>query len=1638
MAMKLYNHKVTSILFYFFSLLAPAIAMALAFYCNGIYPGSDVTLLIYDMDAQYVSFFGYLHNIGNGYNTLMFQTLSGMGGSFFGTWAYYLASPLSLIVLFFDKANLPDAIYFITLIKISLCGLSFYIYVLKGRIKCKNKLLALIGSWTYALIGYNMIYAMNLMWIDGVIMLPFVVLGADLLFEKKKPLPFILSLSLSIIFNYYTAYMIILYVVVHYVFVCVSYKISIKNSARIGFHFLISGILSLIISCFVLIPVLLDLSNGKFSENSKELHGIIRTPFSILRQLLPRSYGGLIANDAPPIYCGLVILFFFVVYFFLKEIHIRKKVIALSVCTLFVIALCWDRIDVIFHGFRIPDCYPARYSFIICFFLISVALESIPAFISKYIEDTRKTIAYIIICAIVLFDMTYNAAFTFSSLNSDNETGGYVERFYYDYYYLQSEFLKENTTIFSANTSVDVDFNFNDGLLYGIPSIDYFSSSYNLGIAEFLRGMGLNVVYNVIRDQGLCPLSASLLNVEYYYLHFNDSEIPYYVDYFNHESESGIFVNPYSLGLGGVIYDSSSDCIPLSYNAFENLNSFCFSLTGRDDVFVDCNDYSKLETFIDESGYIIKSYTIHPIEGRHLYLYVSPADYYASSELLCDDEIYLGDRLIATYKNVGDRYLIDLGLSDGNNLTFTLKTSSDISEAYFYYFDDDSYYASMEELNGRKLSSVNYSSRGISAEYDCESAGEVLLLLPYQDGYYISVDGVETEYESYMDSLIRVSVPSGHHELIIRFRTPGLVLGIIASSIGVFLAFIYLSILKRKRKLNEAESSFIVFSESKTFESNMITERNNISNKTLVYFLSFIIPVIVAFIAFYNQGIYIGGTNTVLIYDLRGQILPLYGYLSNFGEGYNTLLHTMSGGLGGNFWGDLTYYYSPMDFIYCFADVESLPDLIYIVLLIRIGLCGLFASIYAYSRIKSEYKNIFTVLLSCCYALMSFNFAYSMLPMWFDCVMLLPLLAMFLENIISGKRSYLFVLVFSICIISNFYIAYMNAIALFLFFVFRSVEEGLSLKTTFRRIVSLFLHGVISAGICSVFLVPSLIDFSRGRLVSGSIETADLFIKNNLFDVFRSMFPMGYYGLDSNQSPYIFCGSIIALLSFAWLFDKNTSLKTRITGALLIAFYFISFILGPFDRFWHGFSDPVGFSCRYSFTFVFVLIVFSIRSINFLSNISIKCSDFLKRLLVIGAFTYTLVELTLNASFMISSLFYDYNYSNRDEYRRYSKVILNGLSYLSSNEDGHERLAKNFSYSVFDGALYGYEGLQLFSSSYNSSVIEFLQKLGLDSYNSTLQETGLTPPVADFLNIGSFYSYWFDKSNCYEEIYTQGAYHLYDNPNVLPLGIALDNGTELCESWSANPLENINSIFDDISSFEDTSVFKTQDYTVVGKSIDVNALSDTGEVLNINFIPEHSGYYFLYRTFGTTDGSAGMDDNMPAYIPYLYFYADGEAIGTYGYNHHRYIGEIGYLNEGQSYEISLDDQYYAAGQLYIYYYDHELCTEICNSVDGTEVEELNDKGITLSGRFDHDTDLLVSLPCEAGYVVKVNGVKVTPEKYRDALMLLHLDSGENIIHIDYRPQGLTFGALISCLFMVIFASIIVCFRCKTSIDQCKT
>ena len=785
---------------YLLSFLLPASVLVFSLFCDGIHPGSEKTILIYDLGGQIVSFLSYFRHIGYGFNNIMYQTLSGMGGGYFGTWAYYTSNPINFLFMFVSDKSIPDAVYFLIVSKVSLCGLSMLLFLKHGHLKIKNDLICLAFSCSYALMTYNIMYMILPMWMDAVIMLPIVIWGADRIFENKGCTFFIISFAVSVVLNYYISYMTALFVIVYFLYRSFSEEEYSKKAFKLFKSFLFSGLLSILLSCWILVPVLFDYARGKVSEGVQISSIFFRNIFDVLRQFLPLSYNGYLPSDAPKLYCGIIPILFLFVFFFSKNYSVKNKLAVLFVCLIYLFSFVVSYLDIVWQCFKVPTSFPSRYSFAFVFFVLMITAGSADCILDKYkfkksvFETSIKTILF----AAVLFDLTFNSVFTFKCIDADESTGSFLKASLYHELCDRNDLIRsyiddDNSLIWS-----DYYYTVNDGLLLGNPSIEYFSSSYNKGTSSFLGSLGFNSLDHLIYDDGINTASAALLGVSYFAEYRGGligTELEGHLDELYSDSVFKLSKLESSVNGGAILRCNSAE--EFSYDVFDNINKVYYDLSGHGDVFDKCKT-ELVESGIDADSHFYSVYTVYPEAGRHLYFYVSPEDY-IENKVDCFDELYLGDNLIASYVDMCQRYIVDLGYSDGSPLTFRYLTDSQNNEVFFYTFDSDKFDESFEDIKPL-FTKLEYEAGGISGKISSPDGGDAILLLPYEKGYTVKIDGKKTSYSDYRNALIKIQVEAGEHDIEISYITPGLVTGIMISVIGLILLGFYTYFVNKSKK----------------------------------------------------------------------------------------------------------------------------------------------------------------------------------------------------------------------------------------------------------------------------------------------------------------------------------------------------------------------------------------------------------------------------------------------------------------------------------------------------------------------------------------------------------------------------------------------------------------------------------------------------------------------------------------------------------------------------------------------------------------------------------------------------------------------------------------------------------------------
>ncbi|MBP3037937.1 YfhO family protein [Bacillaceae bacterium Marseille-Q3522] len=305
---------------YFPAFLVPFFLMGLVLIMLKVYPFGSHSILMADQYTQYIQFYNHFYDTMKGNGSLFYSWEAGMGLNFWGTFTYYLSSPISAFVLLFDRSNLPEAFIFMTLTKIGLSGLTMNLYL---RNICRSgKWITLIFSTAYALMSFSVAYFFNIMWLDSVYLLPLVLLGIERLYHKKYSL-FISSLVLLFVSNFYMAYIVGIFAFLYFVLRSIINQYPIKNFlAFMGSTFIAVGI-----SAFTILPTYLQLRTSQY--HVIDWNNIFKIQADFIDVIAKFYHSGIKLLERPNVYSGLIVLLLFPLFFLSRKINAKEKVLFL-------------------------------------------------------------------------------------------------------------------------------------------------------------------------------------------------------------------------------------------------------------------------------------------------------------------------------------------------------------------------------------------------------------------------------------------------------------------------------------------------------------------------------------------------------------------------------------------------------------------------------------------------------------------------------------------------------------------------------------------------------------------------------------------------------------------------------------------------------------------------------------------------------------------------------------------------------------------------------------------------------------------------------------------------------------------------------------------------------------------------------------------------------------------------------------------------------------------------------------------------------------------------------------------------------------------------------------------------------------
>lgn len=828
--------------------LIPVIIMIAVYRMVGIYPFGDKTVMTIDLNNQYVSFFSYYQQIIKGEHGIFYTFSKTLGGEMYGLNAYYLMSPLNLILLLFSLEQLPIGIEILTLVKIGLCGMSFYVFCCKFEKTWQGW----IFSTAYALMAYNIIYQQNIMWLDGIILLPIMIWGIRHIFQKGSPWVYLVALCSGIITNYYIGFMMCIFSVLFFLYEFFCEKREHLWDWGIIRNYALSSAIAGGMSMWLLYPVLKSLSGGKAVFDMSMLS---MTPNFYWNDFFVKLFQGSfdyeqIKNGMPNVFCGMISLLFLAVFFLNRKIELRKKIGAAALFVVVYVSFYLNGFNLIWHGFNPPAWFPYRYSFVFSFLILFFAWEGFQK--AAQLSVKEYTLILVISLGGILFLAFWMHHKGFAFMNNEKYLQGMIlvllgGALYWGYLYRKSQifivlilvlgsfgfyqngvfclsefkyapyedyqaFIQEVQPAVAYVKSMDDGFyrmektfsrNECDPMRLDYNGLSHYSSTEKNQTKYFMGQMGFRNNGNwSYYNRGSTYATDSLLGVKYI---LSKTKLGDNYELLNQIGDVGIYQNKYVLPLGFMAKEPILSVNLENAYKFQLQNEIWNSITGQGD-----------ELFQEEKLEDIQLHNVvqpdlkqgvYQKEDNHKKAYLSyiftakdnnPVFAYFGTQELHKARIEVNGTDLGKYFDTYQYDIVRLGsFQEGERVEVRVYLKEDminITDVWIYEQNENVFSQMYDNVSTGLWNLESFSDTKLIGSVENKGDKKYLFVtIPNDEGWVARVDGKIVPINTAMGIFMGIEVPQGLHQVELSYQLPGLNIGLLLTFISVFVLILWIS-----------------------------------------------------------------------------------------------------------------------------------------------------------------------------------------------------------------------------------------------------------------------------------------------------------------------------------------------------------------------------------------------------------------------------------------------------------------------------------------------------------------------------------------------------------------------------------------------------------------------------------------------------------------------------------------------------------------------------------------------------------------------------------------------------------------------------------------------------------------------------
>ncbi len=852
--------------------IAVALVLLAVFNATELFPFGERTVAWSDMNQQVVPLLCQFKDILDSKSGMLLSFKNASGMNFWGVFFFFLASPFTFLVKLVDKSDMLLFVNILVIMKSCTCAATASLYFSRSE---HHEHLGIAAAsqlgYLYALCGYVKHNYQNNIWLDMMYLFPLLLISLERLNRTKSPLMYSIVMALMIIVHYYIGYMVVIFVLlISGIYAFISLKTKDEHSGAVCRRFIIGSVIAAMLSAIVWLPCFLQyLTSGRRTSLLDSLRecDLVTDYDTVLPVIMCSSVLLLLAGAGAFskyikkttahkiwLYMSILLCIPLIIEPINKMWHtgsymaFPSRYAFITTFALLILAAYALNEKSVYQGnlkkyfFSVCICIAALFLFTLCALrLVDEDIDSLSTYTQTLggSEGSFKSLCRLliiglcvcaliyflylkgwifkgffltIICAVAVIEAVCSIRIYMTTSAEENEATYALQR---EVFALADKI--DDDSFYRVKTNAKI-FDYNMIGAFGYNSIGHYTSLNDEDYMFTMKRLGYTSVWMEVGTCGGTALTDAILSIGYEIAQADeasDSTIYQYKDYYINELDN-------KLGLGILTSGLLEEEIPEDLTRAEVQQYVFESVFDSDEKIVSEYEPSEGEYDIKDSDFVVDDgerliYRIDVTGKQELYF-----DCFDELTNNLSEPIYNsfsvtvnGQSICSSYPYSKENGVLDLGEFEDERVIIEVAALKDIECASFGVFSIDLDLLE-ESCDSAKTIDLNEVKNGLEGSITTADECEVLLMVPYDSGFTIEVNGEKTEYSKTLSGFITFELPQGECDISISFLPSGFVVGAVISVCGVISFTAYAAICHRRKnervlvKINKASKIALV------------------------------------------------------------------------------------------------------------------------------------------------------------------------------------------------------------------------------------------------------------------------------------------------------------------------------------------------------------------------------------------------------------------------------------------------------------------------------------------------------------------------------------------------------------------------------------------------------------------------------------------------------------------------------------------------------------------------------------------------------------------------------------------------------------------------------------------------------------